>query len=76
MNATEKVINDLNVAIFMLGNTQITLNQELRIRIGQAITSAINLLKEQDAEIERLEHELAVTQDNLNYYVKGRCYLR
>lgn len=34
------------------------------------------LLKEQKAEIERLEHDLSVTQDNLNYYVKGRCYLR
>ncbi len=47
MNATEKVINDLNVAIFMLGNTQITLNYELRIRIGQAITSAIDMLNAQ-----------------------------
>ena len=52
MSATEKVINDLNVAIFMLGNTQITLNQELRIRIGQAITSAIDLLKKQEEEYE------------------------
>lgn len=32
---------------------------------------ALNLLKEQETEIERLEHDLAVTQDNLNYYVNG-----
>lgn len=34
---------------------------------------ALNLLKEQEAEIERLEHDLAVTQDNLNYYVNGNA---
>ncbi len=49
MNATENIINDLNTAKFILGNTQITLTRELRIRIGQAINSAIDLLKEQEA---------------------------
>ena len=44
--------------------------------LQNAMNEAIDLMKEQKAEIERLEHELAVTQDNLNYYVKGRCYLR
>ena len=29
------------------------------------------LLKEQDDQIEQLEHDLAVTQNNLNYYVNG-----
>lgn len=33
---------------------------------------ALELLKEQEAEIERLEHDLAVTQDNLLYYVNGK----
>jgi hypothetical protein len=32
---------------------------------------AIALLKEQEAQIEQLEHDLAVTQNNLNYYVNG-----
>lgn len=33
--------------------------------------AALVLLKEQEAQIERLEHDLAVTQNNLNYYVNG-----
>ncbi len=32
---------------------------------------ALKLLKEQEQQIERLEHDLAVTQNNLNYYVNG-----
>lgn len=28
-------------------------------------------LKEQEEQIERLEHDLAVTQNNLNYYMNG-----
>lgn len=32
---------------------------------------AITLLKEQEDQIEQLEHDLAVTQNNLNYYVNG-----
>ena len=32
---------------------------------------AIALLKDQEAQIEQLEHDLAVTQNNLNYYVNG-----
>ena len=35
------------------------------------VGDALNLLKEQEAQIERLEHDLAVTQNNLNYYVNG-----
>lgn len=31
----------------------------------------IALLKEQETQIERLEYDLAVTQNNLNYYVNG-----
>lgn len=49
MSATEKVINDLNIAKFILCNPQM-LNSEMCIKIGQAINSAINLLKEQEAE--------------------------
>lgn len=45
MNATEKVINDLNVAKLMLSSPQI-LTPEIRVKIGQTITSAIDLLTE------------------------------
>lgn len=33
----------------------------------------LELLKEQKAEIESLEHNLAVTQDNLNWYLNGNA---
>ena len=33
--------------------------------------AALELLKEQEDQIEQLEHDLAVTQNNLNYYVCG-----
>ena len=46
MSAIEKVINDLNIAKFILCNPQM-LNPEMCIRIGQAITSAIDLLTSQ-----------------------------
>ena len=46
MSATERVINDLNVAKLMLCNPQM-LNPEMCIKIGRAINSAIDLLKEQ-----------------------------
>ena len=34
-------------------------------------SEAIDLLKAQEEQIERLERDLAVTQNNLNYYVNG-----
>lgn len=40
-------------------------------RAGYNITRAIELLKEQQEQIEKLEYDLAVTQNNLNYYVNG-----
>ena len=48
MNATERVINDLNTAKLILCNQQM-LTSEMYIRIGQAVTDAIVLLKEQEA---------------------------
>lgn len=48
MSETERVINDLNVAKRILCNPQM-LTSEMNIRIGQAITNAIALLKEQEA---------------------------
>ena len=35
------------------------------------VRDAMALLKEQAEQIERLEEDLAVTQNNLNYYVNG-----
>lgn len=39
--------------------------------MGDMAQDALELLKELEAKIERLEHDLAVTQNNLNYYVNG-----
>ena len=47
MSATEKAINDLNVSKLMLCNPKM-LTSEMCVRIGQAISSAIALLKEQE----------------------------
>lgn len=35
------------------------------------ITDVLAFLKEQNDQIEQLEHDLAVTQNNMNYYVNG-----
>ena len=47
MSETEKVINDLNVSKLMLCNPQV-LTPEMCVKIGQAINTAIDLLKEQE----------------------------
>ena len=36
-----------------------------------AVEDALALLKEQEEQIEQLEHDLAVTENNINYYVNG-----
>lgn len=46
----EKVINDLNTARLILFNPKM-LTPEMCIKIGQAITSALPLLKEQEAVV-------------------------
>lgn len=40
-------------------------------KAGKIITDTITLLKEQEEQIERLEHDLAVTENNINHYVNG-----
>ena len=35
------------------------------------LMDVLELLKEQEEQIEQLEHDLAVTQNNLNYFVNG-----
>lgn len=70
MNDMEKVISELTECIDYIrlrefdkiplwGNCQI------------AMMDAVSILKEHEAQIERLEYDLAVTQNNLNYYVNG-----
>ena len=39
--------------------------------IMEYIDDGYSLLTEQEDQIEQLEHDLAVTQNNLNYYVNG-----
>jgi len=48
MSVTERVIDDLNRAKFALCNPQM-LTPEMFIRIGQVLTSAIELLTDQEA---------------------------
>ena len=66
MNVTEKVINDLSVAKLALCHPQM-LTPEMCVRIGQTITSAIALLKEQEAvpyeEFEKLRKEVDVKNE-------------
>ena len=54
MSETEQVINDLNTAKLILCNPKI-LTPEMCVRIGQTVTSAINLLTEQESENGRHE---------------------
>lgn len=58
MSETERVINDLNVAKIILCNPQM-LTFEMNIRIGQAITDAIALLKEQQKLIDEITQRRA-----------------
>ena len=39
--------------------------------IENLMHDALELLKEQQETIERLEHDLAITQNNLNFYLNG-----
>ena len=39
----------------------------------QLLTDALKLLKEMEAQIEQLEHDLAVTEHNMNYYINGNA---
>lgn len=60
MTYREKVIDDLNAAKLILCNPQM-LAPEMCIRVGQAITSAINLLKEQKPPKEDYNAESILT---------------
>ena len=45
-------------------------NDDIRF-YAYIMRKAYALLKEQEEQIERLEHDLAVAQNNLNYYMNG-----
>lgn len=61
MSATGRVIDYLNVAKLMLCNPQV-LTPEMCVKIGQAISGAIALLKEQEAQIKELEEKLRLLE--------------
>lgn len=66
MSTTEWVVNDLNIAKFMLLNPQmLMLAPEMRIRAGQAVTSAIGLLKEQENVVQKMWNALHAEEDRL-----------
>lgn len=65
MSATERVINDLNVAKLILCNPQV-LTPEMCVKIGQAINSAIDLLTEQKVR----------TTDMTEDEIKALCKIR
>ena len=56
MSKTEKAIENLNTAKLILYNQQM-LTPEMCIRIGQAITDAIDILQEQDKIIQNILRE-------------------
>ena len=70
MAETKRVINDLNVVKITLCNPHMLLTPEMRVRIGQVITSAIDLLKEQEPIEPYVKHD----NDYSWYYVCGACH--
>jgi hypothetical protein len=52
----DSVTNDLNIAKSILCNQQM-LTPEMYVRIGQSVTNAIDLLKEQEERIKQFELE-------------------
>ena len=63
----EKVIDGIEETISYLRCHVGTLIE----RLIQHQNDTIDLLKEQEEQIEQLEYDLAVTQNNLNYFVNG-----
>lgn len=61
MSETEKAIENLNTAKLILCNPQM-LTPEMCIRIGQAVTDAIELLKEREAIVKQWTKEIADNQ--------------
>jgi hypothetical protein len=78
MAETERVINDLNVVKITLCNPQMLLTPEMRVRIGQVITSAIDLLKEQETIVrcKDCKYWLPMNRFHPDYHPgRGQCEL-
>lgn len=72
MNATERMVNDLNIAKLILCNPQM-LTPEMCIRIGQAISAAIVLMKEQEPILLKNQHKPYGYSTNANSPWISRC---
>lgn len=68
MNDPEKVINDLNVAKLILCNPQ-TLTFEMKIKIGQAITNGITMLKKEQEAVPVIQREIM----HMLFWCCGSC---
>lgn len=68
MHDREKVIDQLSTLKIILQLQKDVLGYGYYIEF---LDDAIELLKEQEQTIERLEHDLAITENNLNYYING-----
>ena len=78
MAETESVINDLNVVKITLCNPQMLLTPEMRVRIGQVVTSAIDLLTEHETIVrcKDCKHWLPMNRFYPDYHPgRGQCEL-
>ena len=66
----EKVIDGLGLIREFLGQGLPGQRQVFETYIN-VLNDAENMLKEQAEQIKQLEHDLAVTENNINYYVNG-----
>lgn len=63
-------VNEMS-ASQIIGQLNMMFDWKRRPYEGKLLQRAIELLKEQGERIEQLEHDLAITQNNLNYYMNG-----
>ena len=69
----EKVIKGLKCCAHTDGTNCVYCPYDITAEDCTALMSmdVLDLLKEQEDKIEQLEHDLAVAQNNLNYYMNG-----
>ena len=74
MRETEKTIENLNTAKIILCDQQM-LTPEMCVRIGQAVTSSINLLKEQEVRKGHwIEDETETYTENHDTWECSECH--
>ena len=71
MNATERIINDLYVAKLALCNPHLT--PEMCVKVGQAISNAIDILKGQEVTLLENQHKPYGFSTNANSPWISRC---